>query len=402
MRNFTVHTSSAKPRAPAPEAATGKSSFAVCLEPHYQQDLAPAKYRSFSQASMLCVLLYTSFGVLDLWALPNAIPFAWTVRAIVIAVTLGCLALAWRDRGWFVRNYGRLTLGVYALWGIGIEAIIASAGPGDAAWTHYYAGLTLVTTALYTWSFVTPIAAGILGLTLTAIYVCIAIGLQQLHMRPEGSALVAVLFFLISTNLIGLLSMLAREKFSRQAFLLKHMLRKDLEHAGNEQRNTQKIAEHDHLTGLPNRLRFERRAQELFNNANLTGGSVGLLFIDLDGFKPINDMHGHAAGDAVLSDVANKMLSLIRSEDLVARLGGDEFVIAIPLATDNSERLHSLRLALSMRIGQPLHWEGKSLRVTASIGMACYPEDGDTVADVLARADQAMYHDKRRAQQRAG
>lgn len=381
---------------PARRPAAAANDFPPALEENYQQDIVPAKFRSFSQASILCMLLYVCFGVIDIWALPGALGFAWSVRTVVLLATLACLLRAWQDRQWFERHYGSLTIGLHALWGVGVVAIIASALPGEASWTHYYAGLTLVTTALYTWSYVTPLAASVLGLSLTAGYAAIAIGWQELHRRPESSALVAILFFLTSTNLIGILSMLAREKFSRQAFLLKHMLRKDLEDAGNEQRHSQHISEHDHLTGLPNRLRFERRMQELCANATLGSNSVGLLYIDLDGFKPINDAHGHAAGDAVLVEVARRMSGLIRSEDMVARLGGDEFVIAIPLAHGSTDRLHSLRLALSMRIGQPMHWEGKTLRVTASIGDACFPGDGSSVADVLAKADRTMYRDKQR------
>lgn len=386
------------PRDPSMPLSSG---VPAALEESYQQDIAPAKFRSFSQACMLCMLLYLSFGVLDIWALPNSLGFAWAVRTVVVLATLAGLLQACRNRHWFIEHYGALTVSLYALWGAGVEAIIAVSRPGEASWTHYYAGLTLVTTALYTWTYVTPLAASILGGALTAAYIAIAIGLQRLHEGPESSALVAIVFFLASTNLIGMLSMLARENFSRQAFLLKHMLRRDLETAGNEQRQSQHMSEHDYLTGLPNRLRFERRMHELFSNARLTGGSVGLLFIDLDGFKPINDEYGHAAGDAVLADVAKKMMGLIRTEDLVARLGGDEFVIAIPLAMNNTDRLHSLRLAISMRIGQALCWEGKSLRVTASIGAACYPEDGGSVSQVLAAADRAMYLDKQRAGQRS-
>lgn len=399
MRTFSLHTRLTG--FVRDSASAAGVDFPAELEDSYQQDLAAAKFRSFSQACMLCMLLYLSFGVLDVWALPNALGFAWAVRTMVVLATLTCLLRAASDRAWFMRHYGKLTFSLYALWGIGIEAIIASSMPGEASWTHYYAGLTLVTTALYTWTYVTPLAAGTLGAALTLSYTAIATGLQGLHLRPERSAFVAILFFLVSTNLIGMLSLLARENFSRQAFLLKHMLRKDLEDAGNEQRHSQHVSEHDHLTGLPNRLRFERRVEELFSSATLSGNSVGLLFVDLDGFKPINDHYGHAAGDAVLVDVAHKMMGLIRGEDLVARLGGDEFVLAIPLAKDKGDRLHSLRLALSMRIGQDLHWEGKSLRVTASIGTACFPADGGSVAQVLAHADCAMYLDKQRARRRA-
>jgi len=386
------------PRDPSLPKGAG---FPAALESSYQLDIVPAKFRAFSQACMLCMLLYVCFGVLDIWALPNSLGFAWAVRTVVVLATLACLLRSWRNRQWFIDNYGVLVIGLYALWGAGIEAIIAASAPEEASWTHYYAGLTLVTTALYTWTYVTPLSACILGGTLTAVYVAIATGLQGLHERQESSVLIAIIFFLVSTNLIGVLSMLARENFSRQAFLLKHMLRKDLEHAGDEQRQSRHLSEHDHLTGLPNRLRFERRAQELFSDARVTGNSVGLLFIDLDGFKPINDEHGHAAGDAVLAEVARKLVGLIRPEDLAARLGGDEFVIVIPLAADNTDRLHSLRLAVSMRIAQVLRWEGKSLRISASVGAASFPEDGDTVAQVMAEADRAMYLDKRRARQRA-
>ncbi|MGW8391887.1 diguanylate cyclase domain-containing protein [Pseudoduganella sp. HUAS MS19] len=396
--NSVFNFARAYPRDPSlPKAA----DFPAALEESYQLDIVPAKYRAFSQACMLCMLLYLCFGILDLWALPNSVGFAWAVRTVVVLATLACLLRAWRNRQWFTDNYNALTIGLYALWGAGIEAIIAASSPGEASWTHYYAGLTLVTTALYTWTYVTPFAACILGGTLTVVYLALATGLQGLQEQHESSVLVAIVFFLVSTNLIGMLSMLARENFSRQAFLLKHMLRKDLESAGYEQRQSQHLSEHDHLTGLPNRLRFERRAQQLLADARVSGNSVGLLFIDLDGFKPINDEHGHAAGDAVLAEVAKKLVGLIRPEDMVARLGGDEFVIVIPLAANNTDRLHSLRLAVSMRIGQRLRWEDKLLRVSASVGAASFPEDGDTVAQVMAEADRAMYFDKQRARQRA-
>lgn len=396
MRTISTHSCFFNRRAEQRGKGAVPTEMTPVLEESYQQDLENAKFRSFSQACMLCVLLYVSFGVLDVWALPSGFVIAWLVRALVVIATLVCLQRAWRQREWFMRHYHKLVIGLYGLWGAGIEAIIMLSQPGEAAWTHYYAGLTLVTTALYTWTYATPRAAAGLGVALALSYLLIAVGLQELHLRPESSALVAIVFFLVSTNLIGILSMLAREKFSRQAFMLKHMLRKDLEQADTQQRVSQHMSEHDHLTGLPNRLKFELRAEELIREARISGTSVGLLFIDLDGFKPINDVHGHSAGDAVLCDVAKKLLGAIRSEDMVARLGGDEFVIAMPLAAGNADRLHSLRLSLAMRIGQVLGWEGRDLRVTASIGAACFPADGDSAGAVLAKADHAMYLDKGR------
>lgn len=155
----------------------------------------------------------------------------------------------------------------------------------------------------------------------------------------------------------------------------------------------------DPLTGIFNRRAFSEGLERSLARAVRTGGNVGLLWLDLDGFKAINDEHGHAVGDAVLVEVARRLTSTIRTGDVVGRFGGDEFVVAL-------EPIHSLDDAQVMAervlktISMPVVVDGLELMCSASIGMAI--SGGETDQDVLlARSDAAMYEAKRSGGQRA-
>jgi diguanylate cyclase (GGDEF)-like protein/PAS domain S-box-containing protein len=153
------------------------------------------------------------------------------------------------------------------------------------------------------------------------------------------------------------------------------------------------LAHHDYLTGLPNRALFVERAGQALVMAKRYQRRLGLLFLDLDGFKPINDHYGHQAGDLVLREVARRLLDHIRASDTACRQGGDEFVILVP---ELPERQHLERLAqgLSEMIGRPYHALGSTLTIRVSIGLAVYPDDGDNVNELMQNADAAMYRAK--------
>lgn len=150
--------------------------------------------------------------------------------------------------------------------------------------------------------------------------------------------------------------------------------------------NLEQAANYDSLTSLPNRRRlthlFERELQE----ANLREGQVAVCFIDLDGFKAINDEHGHVIGDAVLKTIAQRLKSTIRDRDVVARLGGDEFV-AILRDVDNG-KIYDRLLEV---IRQPIGYNEYELHVSASMGVTVYPDDNVDHDQLMRHADQAMY-----------
>ncbi|WP_019623691.1 sensor domain-containing protein [Thioalkalivibrio thiocyanoxidans] len=153
------------------------------------------------------------------------------------------------------------------------------------------------------------------------------------------------------------------------------------------------LAEHDPLTGLYNRHRFQRQLERAIQTARRRGTHLALIYFDLDEFKTINDTFGHRAGDTVLVRAAGEIASLVRSEEILARLGGDEFAILIDHASEREPEALAERVARTIS-AIPFRFRGQNYRLTASIGIAYYPEHGDNVEDLVAHADAAMYQAK--------
>lgn len=169
------------------------------------------------------------------------------------------------------------------------------------------------------------------------------------------------------------------------------------------------LAHHDALTGLPNRLAFDERAQAALDAAKERGEGLALLFIDLDHFKRVNDSLGHQVGDMLLRTVADRITATLRwapaleagddedpaprRGDLVARFGGDEFVLLLS-GNPSADAVKAVADKLLATVGQPLQVEGASISVTPSIGVAMYPEHGLTPTELIKHADTAMYEAK--------
>jgi diguanylate cyclase (GGDEF)-like protein len=153
-------------------------------------------------------------------------------------------------------------------------------------------------------------------------------------------------------------------------------------------------ASHDHLTGLPNRSLALQRLEALIHQARLGHKKVALMFIDLDGFKQVNDTSGHDAGDFVLKEVTRRLKSSLREDDTPARLGGDEFLAMIGGLQDASVAASIARKIIDA-ISAPLDYQGQVIHIGASVGIAMYPENGADADAVMQAADAAMYQIKR-------
>jgi diguanylate cyclase (GGDEF)-like protein len=150
----------------------------------------------------------------------------------------------------------------------------------------------------------------------------------------------------------------------------------------------------DPLTGLPNRVLLDDRIEQALRQSRRSSEPFTLILIDLDGFKDVNDVRGHSAGDAVLCALARRFEAIVRESDTVARVGGDEFVV-LSLGTGDDEQAATLVGRLRHALRRPFRVEGAAVEIDGSVGWAVYPADGASANELLARADGQMYATKR-------
>lgn len=159
------------------------------------------------------------------------------------------------------------------------------------------------------------------------------------------------------------------------------------------QQRARLMALHDALTGLPNRRLLLDRLEQLVALSERTGMGFLVYFVDLNAFKPINDRHGHAVGDALLQEIGRRLSDETRKSDTVARVGGDEFVVVMPGLLGRPSAA-GVAARLSRRVSEPLNIGGKTISVEASVGWACFPDDAGSIDEIMQLADRHMYRVK--------
>jgi diguanylate cyclase (GGDEF)-like protein len=202
------------------------------------------------------------------------------------------------------------------------------------------------------------------------------------------SVLVATSF--VNVGLPSIAVFIAPLMFARQMFRRTHSLQVATEELAERQRENEYQALHDSLTGLPNRVLFLRTLSDVAMQAEADEVMFGIIIMDLDRFKEVNDTLGHHYGDMLLQEIGPRLSRVLRDEDLMARLGGDEFGIVLPNLPDPEIAIRVAQRLLE-ELEKPLSVEGLLLDVSASLGIALYPDHSDEVETLLRRADVAMY-----------
>jgi len=167
-----------------------------------------------------------------------------------------------------------------------------------------------------------------------------------------------------------------------------------------KQRHLDRIANHDQLTGLPNRHYMSSFLPDAIASAKASNGMIGIVFLDLDRFKLINDTHGHEIGDKLLEVVGHRLRKCVREMDVVVRMGGDEFVIVLVNIKSHEEIARSAQ-RITESLAQPVVLNDRQLQTSASIGISVFPRDGEDLTTLLKHADTAMYHAKDRGRNNA-
>ncbi|MHB1085452.1 MAG: diguanylate cyclase domain-containing protein [Thiobacillus sp.] len=212
---------------------------------------------------------------------------------------------------------------------------------------------------------------------------------QQAQQTNRRTFLLTLVFSITAIAL----AMLIAWRTLRNVSLKSQQLREQLMELQRSREALHIEATHDPLTGLANRRLFYDRLQQAIRIAHRYGGKVGILYLDLDHFKEINDLHGHHVGDAVLTEVATRLTSSIRDSDSVARLGGDEFGVLLE-GVQGREDLLATAHKIEQELNTDTSFYGLEVDISASIGQALFPDDGADEDTLIRTADAAMYRVK--------
>jgi len=364
-------------------------------EADYQAELGVEKVRLARQTNILALILFLVFGILDIWAIPSMLRVAWILRGTIVPLFVLVLFLS-KYKNFFVQHYNIIIAFQYFFAGCAIEAMIHLANPTDVAKDVYYAGLILVMMAAYMWTYLPLRITVLLGILMIGIYILVAIWCQQIYASGEWIILMSNCFFLVGANIIGFISQRARDRSSRENFILRKSLRRNLKLVDAAKQRNEFLALHDPLTGLPNRLFLRKHITEMINKLDEQEYTVAVLFIDLDGFKSINDSFGHEIGDAVLHTLSGRLEACIRHGEIAARLGGDEFILALRIPAQNTMKIvQRLAQRVMFSLSQPIIVHDLQFAVSASIGAAIYPYHGRDADTLISIADKQMYRVKR-------
>jgi diguanylate cyclase len=330
-------------------------------------------------------LLYLFFGFFDRWSIPAEHHFiAWVIRLVALVVPVTIYTIT------FTRHFAKGTHLYLASLGfaanLGFLCIFALI-PIDRL-SLFYPSIALTTVATYFLigtRFVYALSAECIILV---AYNILFVSVHGLSSPILVSTLLTQDFFLVAANVIGGAAGYMQELQSRKLFVREAELKQE------RQKHLEKSL-HDPLTGLPNRDLLHDRILQALAQSHRGSFSHAVFFIDLDGFKAINDNLGHAIGDKVLKIVAAQLSVTIRETDTVARLGGDEFFVLCNNINDETQAKQQALRLLNAIENVSNYESAQRYRLSASIGICLLPYEGNTVDDIISRADKAMYKAKK-------
>lgn len=334
-------------------------------------------------------LLYTVVGCLILSVWPDPIIAALTASAVLITA-----ARIWLLSAYFRTGTSTLPISDLVLW----ERRYARA-------TYIFALLLagLMTRSLMvqepvihmaTVSLIFTFGAGVVARTagrpaICAISVLLAVAPTVLafvlHAFLADGTPLQLEFFLLQAGLLTVVTTMS-------LISARHQYHASVEHL-TAKHDLAALARSDPLTGLPNRLQLREAFQPAVRSSASTGQPLAVHYLDLDGFKAINDGCGHPAGDTVLREVARRLTETVRAGDTVSRLGGDEFLM-VQVAVDHPSEAEMLARRVIRKLSEPYVVEGRELHISVSIGIAMSPEFGVDLEQLIACADRALYRSK--------
>ncbi len=329
------------------------------------------------------VMIWVLFSIFDTFITSghyNKIIWAITFIVIALAIVSYIITLTYK----FYRRFNQIMMMMISVICAGFIVLKIWLMP-DVSLLHFFPALILVTMWTHCLSGLKFINACFASLVIILIFT-VPFSIYG-HMAMHDISIFT--FYLLATTVLAAASSYATEKMNKELFLSQRILEEDRKLHLNR-------SLHDALTGLPNRLLLEDRLNKAISTASRDKKAAAAIFIDLDGFKEVNDTYGHDVGDVLLQQVAQRLAQVMRESDTLSRIGGDEFfVLAMSVKTKNSTVVFIEKLLKELRQPYQVNDKISIYGITASIGVCMFPYKGCSPADIMRRADLAMYQVKR-------
>ena len=335
----------------------------------------------------LGALLYASFIFADMYATSVSLTEIILIRGVVVVTLMAGYFVTFSKV--FIKYYDAIVFLILIISTIGIEAMIYLASPEEHSAKVYFVGLMLIIMTTFSWTF--------LKASTSLVAVSLIVGSYAYLGFYKGLAisdLIVNVSLLLSAVAIGFISQIIRNRHLRENYLLGQSLERAYKEKEEESKGHAHLANHDGLTGLPNRRYLTELLEASLKTAKQKDKVLAIFFLDLNGFKQVNDTYGHAFGDEVLTTVAKRMTDIIPVASYLSRLGGDEFIISLLLDKNELDKIDLFSQKISDVISLPMIMQGERIKVGTSIGISSDPVDGSTIDELIVIADDRMYQDK--------
>ncbi|MCP4134275.1 MAG: GGDEF domain-containing protein [bacterium] len=353
------------------------------LEPQYREYYFKNSIKTVRTGLVLAFLLFSFFGILDYWVIPNSKYSVWLIRyAVIVPVLITIYGITYTA---FFKKYIQYILFITSLFaGYAIICMIILTGKNDPGFRLYYSGLILVLVWLHTLTRLRFIYATISGIIIIGGYEFVILFIRDVPLGEPGylnfTEFISNNFFLVSAHCIAMAASYRSESYMRRNFTLSHFLKEK--------------AIRDGLTGLLNHTAIINKLNKLLAHNKRYGYPLTVIMFDIDDFKKVNDKYGHQTGDRVIQSIASVIKDSTREVDFSGRYGGEEYMVILP----------SVELANGLIVAEKIRRSVENLdlspgpRVTISGGCAEW-EDEDTEA-LIEKSDKLLYAAKKKGKNR--
>lgn len=359
----------------------------------YQEFLADEKITLARILCLLGIVLYGAFAVVDFYALQSMFSTALTIRVIVMGILVLGFISTYSEK--YLKFYTLIQCFLFAVAITGVEAMVYIATPTDQAYNTYYAGLIIIMITLFSWTHLRFKYSAFLALSTLLGYLYIETYVRDFMANGTLPTVITNMFIFSSSIIFGLTAQVIRDNHLRKNFFLQLSLKNAYDKKSEEAKDNEYLANHDALTDLPNRRYMMELLNESLDVARKKDKILVIMFMDLNGFKQVNDVYGHHAGDEVLLIVAKRLELAIRKGDHLSRLGGDEYLMGLMIDKENIGEIESMANKFVEVISQSMNIDGLRIKVGGSIGVAAYPINGNSIESLISIADHRMYQAKK-------